>query len=143
MKPPVYLVVGVPSSGKSWVCEQLREKFEYVRHDDHQDGGYVDAILADRGEKPVLCETPFSISQIMEPLLAAGRKVIPVFVIEEPQVLIDRYQRRQEEKGTPPENQKPIPSGHLTRQKTYADRARAHSAFAGTSAQVLEHLRAA
>ena len=45
----VYLVVGVPASGKSWVCEQLKDKFEYVHHDGFiylkQPGAYLNAIF--------------------------------------------------------------------------------------------------
>lgn len=132
-KQKIYMVVGVPCAGKSWVCEQLRELYTYVRHDDFMafpPRTYVEAIKAnaDGGHKPVLCETPFSMSQIVDPLQAKGFDVEPVFIIEDPETLRERYQAREG---------KPIPAGHLTRQETYMKRA--HSFF-GTSAEVLEYL---
>lgn len=134
----IYLVVGVPGSGKSWVCEQLRDKFEYVHHDGYighikQPEVYVDAILqkAKSATKPLLTEAPFSISQIKDPLEAQGFKVIPVFILEDPRIVSERYQKREK---------KQIPTGHLTRMETYRSRAREWGSFFGTSQQVLEHL---
>lgn len=130
----IYLVVGVPASGKSWVCEQLRELYAYVRHDDFIGGNYVNEIVgeAKQSDKPVLCETPFSVSQIKDPLEAKGFNVTQVFIIESDTTLKERYLAR---------DGKPIPAGHLTRQTTYEMRAREGHAFYGTSAAVLEYLK--
>jgi hypothetical protein len=130
----IILVVGVPCAGKSWVCEQLDGLYSYVRHDDHIGGDYVAAI---RGRtllttKPVLAETPFSMSQIVEPLQARGLEVKPVFIIEHPDELRARYLAREG---------KPIPAGHLSRQKTYEQRSKDTGAFRGNSAAVLEYLK--
>lgn len=133
---PVYLLVGVPASGKTWVAKQLLDRFELVANDDYIGKDYVGAILkASRREegKPVLAEAPFSVSQVVDPLKAAGRKVIPVFILETEQKLTARYFER--EGGQ-------IPQGHITRQGTYEVRAKAMDAFSGTSAEVLEHLKA-
>jgi adenylate kinase family enzyme len=135
---PIYLVVGVPGVGKSWVCEQLTEKFEHVPHDEFiylkQPGAYLSAILAaaKTAKKPLLCEAPFSISETKEPLERKGHTVIPVFIIEPPAVLSLRYLHREK---------KQIPQGHLTRMQTYAERAEMWGSFAGTSAEVYEHLK--
>lgn len=133
----VYLVVGCPGSGKSWVCEQLTELFEYVHHDLYikmTGSAYVDAILeaADHSTRPILAEAPFSISKTMEPLEEAGCTVVPVFIVEDPEVISDRYLAREG---------KNIPPGHLTRQRTYAERAAEYNAFTGTSDEVLVHLK--
>jgi hypothetical protein len=136
---PIYLVVGVPGSGKSWVCDQLKHQFEYVHHDGfighiaHPEV-YVDAILEKAAEatRPLLTEAPFSIRAIKDPLEWAGHKVVPVFIIEDPDVVTARYWKREG---------RHIPKGHLTRMRTYADRARESRAFQGTSSQVLEHLK--
>lgn len=135
-KQKIYLVVGVPCSGKSWVCEQLGELYAYVRHDDFIGGNYVNEIIGEarQSTKPVLCETPFSMSQIMEPLQSAGFDVEPVFIIEDPKTLRERYQAREG---------KEIPKGHLTRQETYKYRAVELGASGGTSAEVLAYLRTA
>lgn len=137
-KQNIYLLVGVPGVGKTWVCEQIKHKFEYVHHDGFiylkQPGAYLKAIMekAPVATKPILIEAPFSISETKDPLEKAGYKVIPIFIIEDELVLKLRYQNREK---------KPIPVGHLTRMKTYMDRARDWGSFTGTSAQVLEHLK--
>lgn len=134
---PVYLVVGCPGSGKSWVCDQLKDQFHYVHHDLYMDMTgpvYVHEIIkaATTSDKPVLAEAPFSISKTKDPLEAHGIKVIPVFIAEDPEVITDRYKNREK---------KPIPKGHLTRQNTYAQRAKLWKAFSGTSSEVLAHLK--
>lgn len=134
----LYLVVGAPGSGKTWVCSQLHDKFHLIHHDGYiylkEPGAYVRAILSEapKATKPVLIEAPFSVSKTVEPLEAAGHKVIPVFIVEPPLVHSQRYLRREK---------KPIPQGHLTRTKTYLDRAIQGKHFYGTSEQVLNHLK--
>jgi hypothetical protein len=130
----VFMVVGCPGSGKSWVCERLTDLFHYVRHDAFLGGNYlreIDRQMA-AATKPLLIETPFSVSQIKDPLEAAGIKVTPVFIQEDQAVIRNRYRLREG---------KPIPPGHLTRQETYRQRALAWGAFQGTSSQVLAHLK--
>ena len=132
-----YMVVAVPGSGKTWVCEQIMHLFEYVHHDLYvgmAGGTYVKAIMKASltAEKPLLIEAPFSISQIKDPLEERGFKIIPVFIIEQPAVIAARYRKRE---------QKSIPTQHLTRMRTFAERAKKWKAFAGTSSEVLAHLK--
>lgn len=134
---PVYLVIGCPGSGKSWVCDQLTGLYTYVHHDLYVKMTgitYLHAILdaAKTSAKPLLTEAPFSISQTKDPLQEAGLQVFPVFIQEAPTVIAERYFQREK---------KPIPKGHLTRQQTYAERAQLWGAFSGTSAEVFEHLK--
>lgn len=134
MTPTIYMVIGCPGSGKSWVCEQLRELYTYVRHDDYKDiKNYVRAIMqrAATETKALLIETPFSVSQVKDPLEKNGLRVVPVFILEQSEIIRQRYRNREG---------KAIPEGHITRQATYAERALAWQAFSGTSAKVLEHL---
>lgn len=134
-KQPIYLVVGVPCAGKSWVCEQLRDLYTYVRHDDYMDTNkYLAAIVraSAASSRPLLVETPFSMSQLVEPLEKHGYRVEPVFIIEDDNTLKQRYRNRE---------RKEIPAGHLTRQRTYMERAAKLDAFAGSSADVLSWLR--
>lgn len=135
----IYLVIGVPASGKSWVCEQLTAQFEYAPHDAYISGtsktnSYIAAIVRAHkvATKPLLIETPFSVSQIKEPLEAHGYNVVSVFIIEDDKTLEERYKARE---------RKPIPLGHLTRQRTYKDRALTTQAFYGTSDAVLAYLK--
>lgn len=132
-----YMVIGCPGAGKTWICEQIKDKFTYVHHDLYigmAGGTYVNAIkeAAKDATKPLLIEAPFSIAQIMDPLKAEGFEIEPVFIQEDPHVITERYQKRES---------KEIPKGHLTRQNTYLERAKAWGSFHGTSSQVLEHLK--
>ncbi len=140
MTQPIYLLCGVPGSGKTWVTSRVGTSFQKVLHDNYMRGGppvYVDAILTSwkHAEKPVLAEAPFSISQIKEPLEKAGAKVIPIIIREDKRILADRY------KNDPKRDGKDIPTGHLTRMDTYVSRAEEYKAFVGNSSEVLEHLQ--
>ena len=137
MRRAIYLIVGTPGSGKTWVCNQLEDQYNYLPHDDfagQKDGAYVMAAarLADFSDKPVLIETPFSVSKIREPLLKRGFDVVPVFIIESEAVTSQRYEKR--------EGKQIIP-GHLSRIKTYIERAAELNAFSGTSEEVLKHMK--
>lgn len=130
MNQPIYLLVGTPGSGKTWVMDQLKDQFDCLKHDDYGDlKPYLNDIkrLQAIADKPILIETPFSVSQFMEAL-----PVTPLFIIELPSVTRARYEAREG---------KPIPKGHLTRIQTYLDRADELGAFMGTSEQVLSHLK--
>lgn len=137
MQQPIYLVVGTPGSGKTWVCKQLETKFAYLSHDDFINQSSVDytnaaARLADYSNVPILIETPFSVSKIVEPLMKRGFVVIPVFIIETEEVTSKRYEDREG---------RPIIQGHLSRIATYINRAREMGAFKGTSQEVLDYLK--
>lgn len=135
VKKKIFLVVGCPGSGKSWVCDQLKNKYQYVRHDDFKIG-YVDEIAkqAKTATKPLLIETPFSVSQVKEPLEKQGFEVVPVYIQEDASVIKQRYRAREG---------KDIPAGHLSRQATYAQRAAAQGAFSGSSTEILARLHSA
>lgn len=137
MPVPVYMVIGCPGSGKSWVCRQLTEQYYYVPHDDHMgknSNRYIAAIVSASkiAAKPLLIETPFSVSQIKEPLEAHDYHVTPVFILEQPEVISQRYLGREGH---------PIPAGHLSRQQTYRERADKWQSYRGTSAEVLAYLK--
>lgn len=131
----VVLLVGVPGSGKTWCTNQLGDKYDLCLNDDHIGKDYIAALLqasAKPGIKKVLGECPFSISAVRDPLIGSGRKVSLVFIIEEDRVVTDRYFKR---------DKKPIPPGHLSRQKTYRNRAQETSSFSGTSSDVAKYLK--
>lgn len=131
----ITIVVGVPCSGKSWVCNQLAEKYDYIPHDEymHSHNAYIGAVVAaaNSGDRPVLAEIPFSMSD-MERVLTKHR--LPhefVYIVEPEETLKDRYKTREN---------KDIPQGHLTRQKTYEARADFSDAVKGTSTEILRYL---
>ncbi len=130
--PKIYLLAGVPASGKSWVCSKLHDTYTVVQHDDYMKGGYLEAIkAATAGPKPVLCETPFSVSQLQEPLLQAGHEVEVVFVYAPEAELLLRYESRG----------RSMPKGAEARQATYRARQELLKSFGGTSTEVLEYLK--
>lgn len=133
-KQPIYLLVGCPGSGKTWVVNQVKEKFKCVLNDDYIGKPYVTHILKESvgATKPLLIEAPFSISQVKDPLEQSGLKVVPLVILEKNSVVADRYLKREA---------KHIPVGHLTRMATYEKRAKENKWFSGTSAEVLEHLK--
>jgi len=130
---PIYLVVGVPGSGKTTICNQLKDQYEYFAHDQYKKT-YLATILelGSIATKPILIETPFSVSELVDPLTRAGFKVNPVFIIESAETVSERYTKREG---------KPISKGHLTRLETYKQRAKDLNTFSGTSNEVLEYLR--
>lgn len=131
----IYMVVGCPASGKSWVCNQLKDKYTYIPHDDYLNNAkHIDAtVLASKtSTKPLLIETPFSVSQLKDPLEKMGFEVVPLYIQEKSDTLRQRYRDREG---------KDIPAGHLTRQATYAERATSQGAFAGSSTEILQRLQ--
>lgn len=133
----VYLLSGVPASGKSWVCSQLEHKFNYIPHDKHYQN-HSQAILKaalEPHDKPILADCPFAERLLRETLEKRGVEVTPVFIVERPEVIKYRYETRA--KPTPG---RAIPKGFLTRADSIEKRADEWKAFKGTSDEVLKHL---
>lgn len=133
MNTQVYVVCGVSGSGKTWVCKQLADKFCYVPHDEH----YSDHVTVMRRkslsqDKPMITECPFGERLFCGELQQKGLRVTPVFVIEHPDLIASRYHSREK---------KPISKAAYTRAHTISKRAKEWNAFAGTSQEVLEHLK--
>jgi hypothetical protein len=140
---PIYLVCGVPGSGKTWVCERVLDHYHWVPQDQYitKDRAISPIelhkkalIQAARTEvKPIIGEVPFMISIMIGELRGLGHDVRPVFVIEPPWLVKRRYEAREK---------KTIPQMHLTRVATVRQRANALSLFSGKSEDVLAYLRA-
>lgn len=154
MRQPIYLVCGVSGSGKSWACRQVADEFNYIPHDrcwSHPTAKPTDdldpkwgppgsvsthlynLIVASRSsDKPVLTECPFNERNLREQLEANELEVIPIFVIEDPHIIAERYQSREG---------KPIPKSAFSRAFSIGGRARDWGCFYGTSKQVADHLK--
>jgi hypothetical protein len=147
MSRTLYLLVGAPGSGKTWVCSQLEDKFHVIHHDGFvhlkEPGSYIREILkeAPAAEKPVIIEAPFSVSQTVEPLENRGYKVVPIFIIEDERTHSRRYIDREKKDGRWSDSSMRHLVGHLTRTKTYLQRAVDGGHFHGTSGQVLEYMK--
>lgn len=133
MSQKVYMLCGVPGSGKSWTANQLPE-YTYIPHDQNWQGDHAGAVIkaAQTSPKPVLTDCPFAERILKEKLEAAGLTVDPKFIVEHPLVIKQRYEAREG---------RPVSSSTLTRARTIATRADEWKAYKGTSEQVREHLK--
>lgn len=130
----IFLLCGVPGSGKTWVAMQLIHKFHYFENDDFIGRGDYgsELIKASRhSERPILATCPFAERELRDRLENSDIKVIPVFIVENAQLIKKRYEAR---------DLKPIPSQHITRAINIKKRAEDWGAFNGTSEEVLKHL---
>lgn len=138
----IWLLCGVPGSGKSWVCRQLTQRFNYIPHDEHITPGqrgvspiekhkFALIYAAKEGMKPVIGECPFMMSVMIEELRKLGATVHPVFVLEPAHVIKERYEKREN---------KPIPQQHLTRVNSIAGDARKYGEYSGSSGDVLAYM---
>ncbi len=134
MTKTIYLICGVPGSGKSWVCERVTDKFTYLKHDDHYLNDSVTAIkaIAEISQLPIITECPFAERVTRERLQALGFEVVPMFIVDDPRIIALRYQSR---------DGRIIPKAHLTRAVTIRDRAIEWGAEQGTSDEILEILQ--
>lgn len=62
----VYLLVGAPASGKSWVASQLTEKFHYISYDDNPKSQHLSLLQQAPTDKPILFDPTFKISTIIK-----------------------------------------------------------------------------
>src|SRR4051812_36514432 len=94
---PIYLVCGVPGSGKTWVCDQLKDHFDYVPHDSYLIAQYADALIkrAEHSDRPVLGEAPFRISLLIDQIRKEGIQCRAYFVIEPEHTVKARYEKRE------------------------------------------------
>ncbi len=132
---PVILLCGVPGSGKTWVMNQL-PNYECVHNDDYIGGSRSkmvrDVWEAARKDRTVIVDCPFAERELRQDLESMGLRVKPVFIVEEPDVVKERYEAREG---------KQVSKATLTRADTIVDRADEWMAIMGTSAEILHYLR--
>ncbi len=93
----VYLLCGLPASGKTYICERLG--WSYVPNDSYmnRESSLVQAVvqIASRARlTPVITDCPFGERVRREMLESMRIQVIPYFVLESVDVLWKRYQAR-------------------------------------------------
>lgn len=135
MQQKVILLCGVPGSGKTYVASQLTSKYNYQEQDDIHPNEFYDKIIyeASMGNKPVLLTCPFNERAIREKLEHKGLEVVPVFIVETPEVVKERYYKR--------EGKYPKPNV-VTRATTIMNKVKEWDASFGTSEAILEYLKA-
>lgn len=133
---PIYVVIGVPGAGKTWVLDQLEDKFKVIPHDKYLDDreGYPAVLAREAIHSPftILGDLVFGISEPLQYLKAAGAVVTPFFIIETDRIIRSRYLKREK---------KAAPERYYSLQKTYLERAKELKAFHGTSEEVLMRLK--
>lgn len=129
-KPTVYMVCGVSGSGKSWVCNQLIDKFYYVSYDSTPKNKHLRSIIENPTDKPVLYDPPIKISTFIK-RNSHQFDIRPIFIIEDEITIRARLKAR---------------GGNWTesaanRMRAIDARTKKYGVFSGTSCQVLEYLR--
>ena len=64
IKPSIYLLIGAPAAGKSWIANQLLDKFDYISYDNNRKKTHLD-LLRTPSSKPKLYDPTFKISTII------------------------------------------------------------------------------
>lgn len=129
----VYIICGLPGSGKTWCAEQIKDRFIYLPHDIYKVDEYSKIIIQEAKKSsslPVLAELPFRISVVLDELLKKGLLIIPIFIIEPEWKVRLRYFEREGRTC-------PTLSSRFIRIKELANK---YGVFSGTSDEVLEYL---
>lgn len=128
---PIYLVCGVPGSGKTWVCSQLSSKYNWVPHDENMSRITFTLWNEAQKDKPVITEVPFAERKLRDDLQKLDLKVRPYFIVEPVEVVRQRYMQRE---GMP------LSKAFATRCSSIIMRAIEWKAPYGTSSQILTML---
>ena len=91
-KPTIYLLIGAPASGKSWVASQLTDLYSYVSYDSNPKKLHLD-LLRQKHDKPILFDPTFKISTIIRRHSDEFNFVI-IAIQESESVLRDRMSAR-------------------------------------------------
>ena len=133
----IYIVCGVPGSGKTWVLSHLEKvskdtssRVSFVHHDDFI--GRPDAFRSEilrwhLGGDHVVADCPLQVRGLLATISA-----IPVFVIPDPVITAAQYEYRE---------RRAIPKQHLGRIPHMRKLASDYGAFVGDSTNVLKHLK--
>jgi hypothetical protein len=125
----LYLVTGPPGIGKSWVCTQLVELFDYIPYDDVPKEQHLHLMLKD-DKRPILYD-PWRKATSFKKRYGSIFNIKLIVILEDLKVLEDRLRSRG---GTPDSNTERYHKRAISIAKD-AD-------FKGTSQEVLDFLKA-
>lgn len=91
-RPTVYLLIGAPSAGKSWVANQLLDKYDYISYDGNRKKDHL-TLLAQPSDKIKLYDPTFKISTLIRRHSDLYNFVI-VCIYESEEVLRERMASR-------------------------------------------------
>ncbi|MEM4726500.1 MAG: hypothetical protein QXG63_06125 [Nitrososphaerales archaeon] len=126
----VYLLIGAPGAGKSWVANQLKHKFKYVSYDENPKKDHL-TLLREPTDRPIIYDPTFKISTFIR-RHSHEFDIKLVAIRESEDVLKERILSRGGE-WTPT-----IAKRNLDVQKRFAKYGA--SGFIGTSQEVLNYL---
>lgn len=63
--PTIYLLVGAPAAGKSWVANQLTNKFTYISYDENNKGEHLTLLRSAPSNRAIIYDPTFKISTII------------------------------------------------------------------------------
>lgn len=129
IKPKLYMLAACSGSGKSWVCKQLTDLYDYVSYDDNRKKTHLDLLLQP-STKPKLYDPPIKISTFFK-RHSHQFDIHAVFILETDEVVRSRIESRG---GQWTEH---IAKRNAAMQKRFAK----YGSFAGTSQEVLDYLR--
>lgn len=61
----IYLLIGAPSAGKSWIANQLTDACTYISYDGNRKKNHLDLLRAAPVDKPIIYDPTFKISTII------------------------------------------------------------------------------
>jgi predicted RNA-binding Zn-ribbon protein involved in translation (DUF1610 family) len=128
-RPTIYLVSGVSGAGKSWVCEQLLDKFSYVSYDRNSKSKHLD-LLKQPSDKPKLYDPPIKISTFIR-RHSDIFDIHPIFIIEDEATIKARLAQRG---GV-------FTDSAIKRIAAIKSRNKKYGVFSGTSSEVLVYLQ--
>jgi len=90
----IYMLCGQFGSGKTTICSKLTDKFTIVESDKNKKD--MDKIIRNNcyNDKPLLIDIPTMIITFYERYKNKGYKVIPIFIVEDISIIIDRIKSR-------------------------------------------------
>ena len=65
IKQDLYIVAGCPASGKSWVCNQLKDKFNYISYDNTSKTQCIQELIINN-DKPLLFDPTIKVSTFIK-----------------------------------------------------------------------------
>jgi len=129
--PTVYLVTGVSGVGKSWVCEQLKDRFTYISYDDIPNKEQILPLFLNANKnKDLLFDPTFKVSTFIKKY-SNQLNLIPVFIKETIETITKRRSMRTL-------NPIPVCQSRIIRINRLAN---SYGQFSGTSEEVLDFLK--
>jgi len=132
---PVFLLCGPPGCGKTWISEQIQDRFNFVVHDEHPIDVYPSALLnASRvSELPILGNAPFRCGVVIQYLRIRKVDCKAIYIVEPYDVVAQRFIKR--------EGREKFSSWHQKNIRHQNKRAETQADFKGTADEVLEYMK--